>query len=50
MHADSDVYVIVFSYSIIISYRPETRGISQKITLRDEISEGEARGIFHPAG
>jgi hypothetical protein len=39
-----------------ISYRPETRGIPQKITLRDEIfrgmkySEGEARGIFHPAG
>ena len=36
------LYYIILYYIIFISYRPETRGIPQKITLRDEIFRGRS--------
>ena len=37
LNKGSDKYIYIF-----ISYRPETRGIPQKITLRDEIFRGRS--------
>jgi hypothetical protein len=35
-------FEINYCMEIFISYRPETRGIPQKITLRDEIFRGRS--------